>query len=80
MDIVRYFLVTYYFCNDRKTGFGNLRIKNKTFPNNIFLKKEASKNKEFDTEDYDKNIFTTSDVVITNIFEFNTKEDFNNFN
>jgi len=66
----RYYLVTYVASNELIRSNGNVSIISKCFPSKSWLKSTISDNKKF----------LPDNVVIQNIFEFKSEEDFNNFN
>ncbi len=65
----RYFLVSFSYSSGEIYGSGNLWFRATSFPSNIWLKDEASKGKDY----------TSDKVVVSTIYEFKTKMDFNSF-
>jgi len=68
-DVMRYFLITYYYQDNLKRVKGNISSYGPQFPQNEDLKKLAAKQLNGKAEC----------VVITNVFEFKNKEDYDNF-
>jgi len=72
---MRYFLINYFYSENGKKGKVNGTFVGEKFPNQNSLVTEMAK--QFLQED-GIDLFKES-IIITNIFEFKNKEDFNNF-
>ncbi len=64
----RYFLIS-YFCNENNgtKANGTLTMSSEKFPSSSFIKSTI------------KNEFDIKELVVLNIFEFNSKEDYEEF-
>ena len=62
----RYFVLFYTWAGDNGNGVGHIHVKAKKFPSRKKSEEEIKKGSGYDS-------------IITNIFEFKNKEDFDNF-
>ena len=70
----RYFLISYCCDNNKSKSIGNLWIDMVKFPSNNHIKKSVMRlNLKLDL------FFERGEIVVTNIFEFKSAEDFTSY-
>lgn len=67
---MRYFFIAYSVQNARYVGMGNLYFAHHIYPSNEDIKRCAAEKSD---------LFQENDVVITNIMEFKTEDDYMTF-